>query len=914
MDEIFVGRGTELAFLHGRLDEVRGGLARVVLVDGDAGVGKTALLRQLLAGADGCRCLRASGDELEAGLAYGVVEQLLAGVGRRLADLPAGGGDPGPLGIGSGLLELLGQLQAASPVLVVIDDAHFTDAASLEALAFAVRRLRADRVLALLSVHDDDAGRLSPSLHRLVASPVGSRLRLRGLDVDELRQLGVALGRGVLSHEAAARLRDHTAGNPLHARALLEELPPEAFQRNGQPLPAPRSFRMLVLARLAVCPSDARRLVVAAAVLGTRCPLALASRLAEVENPLLALEQAIRARLLAEHTTATERLVAFTHPLVRAAVYHDLGPARRAALHARAARLAESEPSAVHHQAAAVIPPNGALAGEVAALAAKQTAAQAWAAAADSLLAAARLAASRAEREGYVLQAVDRLLLGGQLTEALGFAPEVAGFADGPSRNHLLGRLAMLEGRPADAEELLARAWDQGLADTDPSLAAAVAEQLAIDGILRARGGQALTWARRALAHAPADPPASSNRLDTLTIAAVLGTRGDETMRLTAATEQRGPPSGPGGLDGWVGRGIAELWADDLTAARRDLGAVVAADQHRGPPRPWGLVAMVMLAETEYRLGAWDDAILHAERAVSIARESGLRCLHPLAHAVAAFPLAARGEREAAETHVAMAAHHLRVEEATTSAVWAAMAGALVALADGDGPAVATALEPLLRLVEGTAILQPGWPPWPSLLLDALIGEGRYDEAEPWLGRLEAAAATSGHRSSAMAAARTRGVLEAARGRPAQAEAAFRSGLRHAAGLPMPFERALLEAAYGRFLSRAGRRDEAAAQLEAACRRLAELGARPYQARCERDLAACSRTQAWRPAGPRGTLTPQELAVARVVAAGRTNREAAAELVVSVKTIEYHLGNAYAKLSVTSRTQLALRLKDWGNP
>ena len=138
-----------------------------------------------------------------------------------------------------------------------------------------------------------------------------------------------------------------------------------------------------MLARLAACPPDAERLVVAAAVLGNRCPLDLASRLAEIDDPLTALEQAIAAHLLQEQPTATERLVIFPHPLVRAAVYHDLGPARRAGLHARAAQLVEGEADALRHRVAAASGPDPRLAAELTTLAGRQAIAGAWTAAAD---------------------------------------------------------------------------------------------------------------------------------------------------------------------------------------------------------------------------------------------------------------------------------------------------------------------------------------------------------------------------------------------------------------------------------------------------------------------------------------------------------------------------------------------------
>jgi DNA-binding CsgD family transcriptional regulator len=174
----------------------------------------------------------------------------------------------------------------------------------------------------------------------------------------------------------------------------------------------------------------------------------LASRLAEITDPLKALEQAASAHLLQEHPSAIERLVAFPHPLVRAAVYHDLGPARRASLHARAARLVQSKPAALRHRVAAADGSDPELAAEVTALAEKQAAAGSWTAAADNLLAAATLACTPAEREKSVLKAVDFLMLDGNATEATALADEFATFEDGTPRDHVLARMAEAADRP----------------------------------------------------------------------------------------------------------------------------------------------------------------------------------------------------------------------------------------------------------------------------------------------------------------------------------------------------------------------------------------------------------------------------------------------------------------------------------
>ena len=184
---------------------------------------------------------------------------------------------------------------------------------------------------------------------------------------------------------------------------------------------------------------------------------------------------------------------------------------------------------------------------------------------------------------------------------------------------------------------------------------------------------------------------------------------------------------------------------------------------------------------------------------------------------------------------------------------------------------------------------------------------GRLDEAEEVLRPVETLAATRGRRSCLARTARLRGELEAARGERKAADAAFEAALGHAAGLAVPFEQARADDAYGRFLRRCGERRQAAAHLEAARKVYVRLGCDPSVERCDRELLACG-LRRQRAQGRRLDLTPQELAVARLVVAGRTNREAAIELVLSVKTVEYHLGNVFAKLGLTSRSQLVTAL------
>jgi ATP/maltotriose-dependent transcriptional regulator MalT len=241
--------------------------------------------------------------------------------------------------------------------------------------------------------------------------------------------------------------------------------------------------------------------------------------------------------------------------------------------------------------------------------------------------------------------------------------------------------------------------------------------------------------------------------------------------------------------------------------------------------------------------------------------------------------------------------------------VAAALARAQVAAARGDHAAVVATLDPLRSLRDAAGAHEPGLWPWPDLYAEALVGAGRAADADAFLVPYEEVAAKRGRRSQVARLARARGRVAAALGDRDQAEAAFTLALDTFEGLSMPFEQALTLLAYGQLLRRTGSRRAAVAALVAARDRFAALDAVPYLERGERELAAAGLSPARR--GEGGThLTSQERAVARLVASGHSNRETAAELVISVKTVEFHLRNVYQKLGITSRGQLKAALSD----
>jgi Response regulator containing a CheY-like receiver domain and an HTH DNA-binding domain len=244
------------------------------------------------------------------------------------------------------------------------------------------------------------------------------------------------------------------------------------------------------------------------------------------------------------------------------------------------------------------------------------------------------------------------------------------------------------------------------------------------------------------------------------------------------------------------------------------------------------------------------------------------------------------------------------------STVALGMSRARIGEARGDADAVLDALEPVRRFPHRDATDEPGFWPWQDLYADALVAVGRVDEADTFLGPHEERAAQRGRRTTVARLARSRGRVEAAAGRTDRAEAAFARALAATEHLDVPFERARIELAAGQFLRRAGQRRRAADLLGAAERRFTVLGALPYAERCAKELAASGLKPTARLDRDRAELTAQELVVVRLAAAGRSNRKVADELVVSIKTIEYHLRNAFQKLGVSSRRQLSGRLAE----
>ncbi len=232
-------------------------------------------------------------------------------------------------------------------------------------------------------------------------------------------------------------------------------------------------------------------------------------------------------------------------------------------------------------------------------------------------------------------------------------------------------------------------------------------------------------------------------------------------------------------------------------------------------------------------------------------------------------------------------------------------------MASIDWPAISvpSLADRVAELVGRAGVDESGFWPWQDVFADALVSAGRLDEAEVFLAPHEEFAAARGRWSAVARLARVRGRWEAARGRLPEAEAAFGRAAESSEGVVAPFDRALLDLAHGQVLRRAGQRRAAAKRLSAARERFVTLRARPYVERCEQESAACGLAPAKRSGVDPSRLTAQELAVARLVAVGMSNRHVASELFISIKTVQFHLTHVYAKLGVSSRAELASQFR-----
>ena len=900
-----VGREEELEAVE-RFVARRGGPGALT-IEGEPGIGKTTLWRaglgraQLLA----MRVLEARPVQAEAELAFAGLEALLGDVIEDLLDgLPAPQraalevallrtepGDTGPeaRAVASATLSVLRRLGESDPLLIAIDDWQWLDEATSRVLAVALSRLRTEQVLLLAASRDEgDNARLG--LERELVT----RIRLGGLDAESIRALVSRRFGSVLSLPAARRLTELSGGNPYYALELANREHAEP----GSPATVPADVVGLAGQRLTPLSGRTRAaLGMLAAVAHPRTEL-----IAELLGDASVLDPAFVAGVLHEDDEG----VRFTHPLLAASAYHSLAPARRREVHRQLAARALDPVESARHLAAATIRGNADIADRVERGAWAAASRGAPTIAADLFEEAARLApaAPLETRLGRQLEAVRQLFAAGEGMRAL-----------------QRGRQLLEELSPGDlrAGVLTTMAWSgkvpigEGIAMCEQAIAMCRSEEaragcllLFTNTVQTSDAERAHDCARRAV-ELLGDRGAPPLRAWALAMLGAFNALTDPTgsldlLREACAVEcQHGTAAPDAYFAAGTQLGFVLLCRDELDEARELLTRQHAKVTLAGREASASTIA-IHLAQLEIRAGKLNRARTYAQDALSIEDEGEPTQTLGAALSVRAHVAALDGDVDLATS---LAQRGLRVGRLLADRSFPIhnqwVLGSL-ALALGDAKAAVEHLRSLPREARALGYNEPGAAPFTSDLVDALIGAGHLDEASAINRDWERLGRRLDRPRLLATGARASGLLAAARGDPTAALAILERALAHHDRLPVPHERARTLLAYGSTLRRAGRRRDARAVLGQAFAIFESIG-QPLWAQRVADEAA-------RVAGRRvasADLTSTERQVAELVAAGRTNREVAEKLFITVRTVEANLTRIYRKADLRSRAELAAR-------
>ena len=875
------GRVKERAALDALLTRVRAGQGGGVVLRGEPGIGKTALLGYAAERATGFRVLRTTGVEPESDLGYAALHRLLLPVLDRVDRLPepqarglgvvfgqATGPVPDRFLVALATLSLLSEAAGDRPVLCLVDDAHWADRPTLSTLAFVARRLDAEPVALVLAARADEGRPLDAA--GLVDLP------LAGLDRDAA---GALLAAGdQLSEADRAELLRATGGNPL----AIRELPASALRAagSGEPLPLAAGLQRAFLRRAQQRNAAAQRLLLLVAASGTgrldtvRRAEALLSRGAE---PYPAGEL---ADLIVEDGPA----LAFRHPLMRSAVYHGALPEQRRATHRALAIALLGEPADLDrrawHLGQAADGPDEQVAAELERSAEQALRRAGPAAAAAALERAVELSPAPSYRGRRAVAAAAAWWQGGDAVRARALL-ELAERADPDGVPlDLAGLRALMElraGTPAEAVALLRPIIPEALrADRHRAV-----ELLLVLGeaTFHANTADAYAEIAEALERLPLSGDEPEDVLARLFRAACRVRTGAEPGLNPGDLETVERLTDPAML-GWAG-GMARGLGDHELARRLWAGAVRRARVlGAAGTLAWALEYLVADELAHGRLGT---AEAYAEEGYRFAEETGqpnTACRHLGWLAVLA---ALRGReddaRRLADDALARGYEHRLVGAST----WAYRALGLLDLAAGRP---ADALARLEAVDRGAGTTHPGiiLTTVPDLV-EVAVRADRPDRAAAPLARYTTWAEATGSRAALAVAARCRALLA-----PAEAaEVEYLLALRLHAQSDEPLEQARTQLLFGEYLRRERRRADARPHLRAALETFRRLGASVWADRAAEELRATGETARRREPSTLADLTPQELRIIRAVSEGATNREVAAALFLSPRTVDYHL-------------------------
>ena len=857
--------------------------------------------------------------EAETHLSYAGIADLLDPVlDDSLADLPAPqrqaleaallrteveGHAPNQAAITFAVLGTLRNAACDRRLIVAVDDLQWLDAPSLFALEFAVRRLRDESVGVLLALRPNRSQGPSIEFERWLQEERVRTIGLGPLSPGALHhlvqgRLGVALPRPLLR-----RLHETSGGNPFFALELARALQQRGEEpKPGEPLPVSGELRQLLRARLgALSKASQEALLVAASV-----PQPTVGLVAEAAGE--GARESLRHAVDAEVIELEDDRIRFVHPLFASAVQLETDADRRRAVHRRLAALVEDPEERAQHLALCT---EGAEAGVASALDEAAQIARARGApqaAAEFSERACRLTpqddAEAAHRRR--LEAGAAYFEAGNTARAQSLFIEAAEPArPGPARAAALSRLARVHHYVGDqriAVELFRESLDD--AGTDASVRADAADGLASSlFFLREELPEALGHARFAarIAAEEGNRGALAVVLGTQgMIEAVLGHREAVVTLQLALTLEDHVRDVPLVRHPSFQLAFASVWNDELEAARAALASIGERAVAQGDESSLPFV-FAYLSLAEFLAGHWQEALRAADEGAAVALAAGSEIGRAFALSTRALVASGLGrEREArSDAKEALALAERGAMFATTTSLWAL---GLLELSLGKPAEAHEQLGPLVARVAGAEIGEPGSIRFVTDYVEALVGLGERDAAATHLARFEQHAQRLGRRSALAAAYRCRGLIAAAAGAADEAQAECNRALDEFEQLSFPFERARTLLALGFVQRQARQRRAARYSLERALRLFEELGASLWAERARAELGRISGR-----APSRGELTASERRVAELVAEGRTNREVAAALHVTPRTVEGTLSRVYAKLGVRSRTELARR-------
>ncbi len=902
---MLVGRDIEREAIELALESARSGTSATVALVGEAGIGKTALLEHAAQRAVGMRVLRARGIESEAQIPFASLLELLRPALGMLDRIPgpqeaalegALALRPGPaqerFAVGAATLSLLAAYAEEGPVAILVDDAHWLDGSSAQALLFAFRRLVADPIAVLIAVREGDSSLLD------------------GADLPTLRVAGLTSSEAAtllreLTPAVAERLHAAAAGNPLALIELAADGHDLALAPEGAPVLVSARISRAFLRRVGELDESARRALVLAATSDTGDLPMLERAAHRLGIDLATLAVAEGGGLVTLRPGAVE----FRHPLARSAIY-AAAPIedRRAAHRALAAALPDRDiDRRAWHLAAAAVGTDQAASAALEHAGVRSRDRSSYATAAAAFERAARLAADSERRARLLLEAAEAAWHAGFAERAGALLEEArtstADPATGVAIDQLSGHITIRRGPVMRGYEILMAAAERA----DPERAVAMLADAAAACFAAGKPREMLSAAERAHAALSDDASIRSRFMaeTALGMARVLGgdaAAGAEALHRAVALAAGAPDLNDDlQLLPWLTLG--PIFLRKANVGRSALAQALQTARARAALGELPFV-LFLLARDQATSDRWAVAEATYQEAISLARESDQRTDLAFGLVGLAWLQARRGREE--ETRALAAEANQMADElgARLYEVWANAALGELELGLGDAARAAEHFEDQRGLVRELGITDVDLSP-AAELVDAYVRLGRSDDAKLVTAQFMTAAEAKGQPWSLARALRCRGLVAGDADHAEQFERALRL---HAHTLD-EFETARTRLAYGERLRRGRNRVLARDQLRAAVETFERLDAEPWAARARTELAATGETVRRRDPSTIDALTPQELQIALLLAAGRTTREAAATLFLSPKTIEYHLRHVYQKLDIHSREELARALE-----